>query len=87
MAIATKYRRAVFKEGIFAYLENKLAEVTERYPLIKFDRVNHDRDRLHFLVSIPPTMSVGSVIGIIGIIEQNTSWEFKQKFPFLKRVY
>ena len=84
VVITTKYRRAVFNEGIFAYLEKKLAEITEHYPLIKFGTVNHDRDHLHFLLSIPPTMLVGSVIGVI---KQNTSRELKQKFPFLKKVY
>ena len=84
VVIATKYRRAVINEGIFAYLEKKLAEITEHYPLVKFGIVNHDKDHLHLLVSIPPTMSVGSVIGVI---KQNTSRELKQKFPFLKRVY
>lgn len=36
------------------------------------------------LVSIPPTMSVGKVVGLI---KQNTARELKQKFPFLKQVY
>ena len=84
ITLVTKYRKAVFNEGIFAYFEKKLAEVTEHYPLIKFGTVNHDKDHIHFLVSIPPTMSVGKVIGII---KQNTSRELKQKFPFLGQVY
>lgn len=29
-------------------------------------------------------MSVGKVVGLI---KQNTAWELKQKFPFLKKVY
>ena len=84
IVIITKYRKAVFNEGIFTYFEKKLAEITEHHPLIKFGMVNHDRDHIHFLVSIPPTMSVGKVIGMI---KQNTSRELKQKFPFLKQVY
>lgn len=36
------------------------------------------------LISIPPTMSVGQVVGII---KQNTSRELKQKFPMLREVY
>ena len=84
IVIVTKYRKAVYNEGIFAYFEKKLAEVTEHYPLIKFGTVNHDKDHIHVLVSIPPTMSVGKAVGII---KQNTSRELKQKFPFLKRVY
>jgi putative transposase len=84
LIIVTKYRRKVFNEGIFAYFDIKLAEITEHYPTIKFKTVNHDRDHLHMLISIPPTMSVGKVIGLI---KQNTSRELKQKFPFLKQVY
>ena len=84
IVLVTKYRRKVFSQGIFEYMNKKLAEVTEHYPLIQFKTVNHDKDHIHFLVSIPPTMTVGKVIGII---KQNTSRELKQKFPFLKKVY
>jgi putative transposase len=80
----TKYRRAIFNEGIFEYFNVKLAEVSEHYPQVRFEEVNHDKDHMHMLVSIPPTMRVGQVVGII---KQNTSRELKTKFPFLKRVY
>ena len=52
--------------------------------MIRFKTVNHDKDHIHFLVSIPPTMTVGTVIGII---KQNMARELKRKFPFLKKVY
>ena len=84
VVIVTKYRRGVLNEGIFAYIKEKLAEITEHYPLIKFKTVNHDRDHVHLLISIPPTIGVGKVVGII---KQNTSRKVKQKFPFLKQVY
>ena len=84
VVIVTKYRKKVFNEGIFAYFDTKLAEITEHYPTIKFIKVNHDKDHIHLLISIPPTMSVGKVIGII---KQNTARNLKQKFPFLKQVY
>ena len=82
--MVTKYRKKIFNEGRFAYFEKKLAEITERYPLVRFKTVNHDKDHIHILVSIPPTMTVGKVVGIV---KQNTSRELKQKFPFLKQVY
>ena len=84
IVIVTKCGRAVFNEGIFAYFEKKLVEITEHYPLVRIGTVNHDKDHIHLPVSIPPTMGVGQVIGII---KQNTSRGLKQKFPFLKRVY
>lgn len=82
--VVTKYRRKIFNEGIFAYFRKKLAEITDHYPLVWFTEVNHDKDHVHMLISIPPTMSVGKVVGII---KQNTSRELKQKFPMLKQVY
>ena len=84
IVIVTKYRRSIFNEGVFAYFDIKLAEVTEHYPLIRFRKVNHDKDHIHMQISIPPTMRVGKVVGII---KQNTAKRLKQKFPFLKDVY
>jgi len=84
VVIVTKYRKEIFNEGIFAYFTIKLAEIPEHYPQIFIKEVSHDKDHLHLLVSIPPTMAVGKVVGLI---KQNTSRELKQKFPFLKQVY
>ena len=84
MVLVTKYRKAIFNQGIFAYLNKKLAEIAEHYPLIRFKAVNHDKDHVHILISIPPTMAVGTVVGII---KQNTSRGMKQKSPFLRKVY
>jgi REP element-mobilizing transposase RayT len=80
----TKYRREFFNEGILNYLDKKLNEITEHYPLVKFKMINHDKDHVHVLVSIPPTMAVGEVVEII---KQNTSRVLKQRFAFLKQVY
>ena len=84
IVVVTKNRKKIFNEGIFAYFDIKLAELTNHYPLIKIIKVNHDQDHLHLLMSIPPTMGVGKAIGLL---KQNTSRELKQKFPFLKQVY
>jgi len=73
VVLVTKYRKKIFNDGIFNYFDKKLAEITEHYPLIWFKAVNHDKDHIHFLVSIPPTMTVGKVIGIV---KQNTSRVF-----------
>ena len=84
IVVVTKYRRKIFNEGVFAYFDEKLAELTSHYPLIRIKEVNHDKDHVHLLISVPPTMSVGKVVGLI---KQNTSREMKQKFPFVKEVY
>lgn len=84
IVVVTKYRKRIFNEGIFAYCKMQLAEVTEHYPLIRFKQVNHDKDHMHMLITIPPTMPVGKAVGLI---KQNTARNLKQKFPFLKEVY
>ena len=87
MAITTKYRHEWLNEGIFAYLQDKLAEIRKHYPLINLKTVNYDQkhpDHIHLLVSIPPAISVGSVVRII---KTNTSRALKQKFPLLKQLY
>src|SRR5438876_22438 len=84
VVLPTKYRRKVFNVGVFAYFEDKLKEITRYYPEVVFEEVNHDVDHVHFLLSIPPKMSVGSVVRII---KANTSKGLKQKFGFLKEVY
>src|SRR3989337_3949696 len=87
MAITTKYRHEWLNEGMFAYLQLKLTEIRKHYPTINFKSINYDKNQpnhIHLLLSIPPTMSVGS---IVRIIKSNTSRELKQKFPFLKKLY
>ena len=51
------------RKGIFTYFNKKLAKITEHYPLIQFKTINHNKDHIH--LSVPPTMRVGEVLGII----------------------
>ena len=84
LVLPTKYRRKIFNAGLFAYVERKLRGITEYYPRIRIKEVNHDEDHIHLLLSIPPQVSVGSVVRII---KSNTSRNLKSQFPFLKKVY
>lgn len=84
LVIVTKYRKKIFNEGIFGYFDKRLEEIKKHYPQLEFKEVNHDKDHVHLLVSIPPTMSVGSVVRIL---KSNMGRDLKQKFPFLKEVY
>ncbi len=84
LVLPTKYRRKVFNAGVFACTMMKIQEINKYYPEIEFKAVNHDENHLHLLVSIPPKMSVGS---IVRIVKANTSRHLKQQFPFLKDMY
>jgi REP element-mobilizing transposase RayT len=38
-----------------------LLEVKKYYPCVEFKEVNHDKDHVYMLVSIPPTIGVGEM--------------------------
>jgi len=84
LILVTKYRRKIFNEGIFAYFDKRLLEVKKQNPQIEFKEVNHDKDHIHMLISIPPTISVGKVVRLI---KANTAKDLKQKFPVIKEIY
>ena len=80
----TKYRRKIFNEGVFEYFKERAKEITEHYPLVKIMEVNHDKAHVYLYVSIPPTMGVGKVVGIIN---SNLARELKKKFKFIQNCY
>ncbi|MCB2081569.1 MAG: IS200/IS605 family transposase [Hyphomicrobiales bacterium] len=84
IVISTKYRRKIFNDGVFAFIRKKLEGIRKHYPELVFVETNHDRDHIHLLLSVPPKMSISSVVRII---KANTSRGIKQSFPFLKKVY
>ena len=85
IVLPTKYRRKIFKQpGILEYLGRVISDVHEYYPRIKIKELNHDQDHIHLLISIPPQMSVGSVVRLI---KCNTARVLKKKFEFLRQVY
>ena len=84
LVLPTKYRRSVINAGVWGYLEQKLLEVVAHYPKLYIKEMNHDKNHIHLLISIPPQESVGSVVRII---KSNTSKGIKSTFPFLKQVY
>ena len=84
LVFATKYRRKIFNDGIFAYMLERLKQLKTYYPEIDILTINHDVDHIHMLVVIPPKFSVSQVVRII---KSNTSKDLKKKFVFLKDVY
>lgn len=85
IVLVTKYRRNVIaNKGIWSYLEQKLYEVTTHYPRLRIKEINHDINHVHILISIPPQISVGSVVRLL---KTNSSRNIKTKFTFLKNLY
>jgi putative transposase len=84
LVFPTKYRHEVIDDQLWKYLYGKLMEITKHYPSLYFKEANHDKDHIHLLISIPPQMSVGSVVRLI---KSNTARNIKQQFPILKKHY
>ena len=84
IVFATKYRRKIFNDGVFAYMLERLKQLKTYYPEIDILNINHDVDHIHMLVVIPPKFSVAQAVRII---KSNTSKDLKKKFVFLKDVY
>lgn len=84
IVLPTKYRHSIITPELWKYLYGKLVEITTHYPRLFLKEANHDKDHIHLLLSIPPQMSVGSVIRLV---KTNTSRKIKEKFPILKQHY
>jgi len=84
IVISTKYRKKIINEGVFGFMKMKLEEVRKYHPDIEYKEINHEKDHIHVLVSIPPKMSVWQVVGKM---KSNTAREMRKKYDFLKNVY
>lgn len=63
--ISTKYRRKVLVKGMGEYLKRKVQQIKRFHPEIDIIKVNNNIDHMHIMVSIPPKMSVSSVVRLI----------------------
>jgi len=84
IVIVTKYRKKIFNDGIYIFFKKRIMETGKHSLQVEIIEQNHDRKHVHLLVSIPPKMSVGSVVRII---KSNMARDLKAHFPFLKKCY
>ena len=84
LVLPAKYRRKIFNDGVFQYLKRVVLDIREYYPKLRIKEINYDLDHLHILISIPPQVSVGSVVRLI---KSNTARILKKKFPYLQKAY
>ena len=80
----TKYRHKIFDAGVQAYLKETLKGLPKHRPDLIIKEINTDKDHIHLLVSIPPTVTVGSVVRLI---KSSTAQSLNAKFPHLRSVY
>jgi putative transposase len=84
LILTTKYRHSVIGEELWKHLYGKIVELTKHYPTIYIKEANHDKDHVHLLISIPPQMSVGSVVRLL---KTNTARNLKKQFPILNKYF
>jgi len=80
----TKYRKEILNPGVQTYLLEVIKELPKYRPDLIIKAVNTDQDHIHLLVSIPPTVTVRSVVRLI---KANTASALNDKFPHLREVY
>ena len=54
------------------------------YPQLEVSEQGHDRDHIHLLVGIPPSMSVSDCVRVL---KSYLSRDIKKRFKFLEYVY
>ena len=82
--IVTKYRRAVFNDGTYEFFNKCVQNICHHHPQIEIVEMNHDKDHVHILISIPPSQSVG---GVVRHIKSQTGRLMKREFAFIKKLY
>ena len=66
------------------YLKRKVLQIKKFYPEIDIIKVSTNIDHMHIMISIPPKMSVSSVVRLL---KTNTGNAMRKRFPFLNKVY
>ncbi|MCD4830582.1 MAG: IS200/IS605 family transposase [Anaerohalosphaeraceae bacterium] len=84
LVISTKYRKEILKAGLGEYLQENVFQITRFNPEIEIREVNSHLDHLHMVLTIPPKMSISSVVSMI---KANTSRKMRKRFPILNKVY
>ena len=72
----TKYRRKILSPGVQGYLLEVVRGLPEHRPDLIVKEINTDEDYIHILISIPPSVTVGSVVGLI---KSNTARSLNEK--------
>lgn len=81
IVLPTKYRRKIFNDDTFSFFKKCVEIISKRYPQIE---INHDRDHVHTLISVAPSISVGNAVRII---KTNTIRQMREWDAFLGKTY
>lgn len=84
IVFVTKYRRKVLKHGMGGYVVALLRAVCRKYPELVIHEAKCDEDPVHFLITIPPVMSISHAVNIL---KSNTAHAMRKRFPFIKTAY
>jgi putative transposase len=81
----TKYRRKIFQEGSFGYFCKIMKGVIhDDMPEVILLDVNHEKDHIHMLLSIPPKIRISDVVRRI---KSTTGRLLKKKFEYMRKAY
>jgi putative transposase len=85
LVLVTKYRRKIFNEGSYSYFcEIMNGVIYDGIPEVILLKVNHDKDHIHMLLSIPPKMRISDVVRRVKSITERL---LKKKFEYMRKAY
>ena len=84
LVMTSKYRRKIFNEGSFSYLQELITSFYDLLPEVEILEINHDVDHVHILLSIPPKMRVSDVVRTF---KSHTGRFMKKKFEYIRKAY
>jgi putative transposase len=84
LVIVSKYRRKIFNDGSFRYFKEIMKRARDDIPEVSILEMNHDKDHIHLLLSIPPKMRVSDVVRYI---KSQSGRLMKRKFEYMRKAY
>ncbi len=84
LVLVSKYRRKIFNAGSFKYFQEILKKLRDDIPEVSVLKMNHDKDHIHLLLSIPPKIRVSDVVRYI---KSQTGRLMKRRFEYMKKAY
>ena len=84
LVLVSKYRRKIFNVGSFGYFKELLKKLRDDMPEIEIISMNHDRDHIHILLSIPPKFRVSDVVRYI---KSQTGRLMKRRYEYMRKAY
>ena len=84
VVLVSKYRRKIFNDGSFSYFQELMKKLRDDLPEVQILSMNHDKDHIHLLISIPPKFRVSD---IVRYIKSQSGRLMKRRYLYMRKAY